>query len=273
MDWAVSVDHADIISESFGGYPVPSTTTDIIKSFNDAAVAAGVTVSQGTGDSGAQASPSSPGDDANVIDAAANTNFRAYAQATAYGFQFSNGSYLGENISSIGGGGFTQNGLAPDLVSSGEVGWALCSPNVAIYEECVDFKGAPTGIQQFGGTSMATPLTAGAAALIIEAYRSTHGGATPSPALVKQILTSTANDLGMPSQEQGAGEIDSLKAVQAARSINGGTPTGHSLLIGPNQLNVAGPAGSTPDDQTVNVTNAGASTQTSAPRRGRSRRA
>jgi hypothetical protein len=262
MDWAVSVDHADIISESFGGYPVPSTTSDIIKSFNDAAVAAGVTVSQGTGDSGAQASPSSPGDDPNVIDAAANTNFRAYAQATAYGFQFSNGSYLGENISSIGGGGFTQNGLAPDLVSSGEVGWALCSPNVAIYEECVDFKGAPTGIQQFGGTSMATPLTAGAAALIIEAYRSTHGGATPSPALVKQILTSTANDLGMPSQEQGAGEIDSLKAVQAALSINGGTPTGHSLLIGPNQLNVDGPAGSTPGDQTVSVTNAGAATQT-----------
>jgi subtilisin family serine protease len=267
MDWAVSVDHADILSESFGGYPIPSTTTDIVKAFNDAAVAAGVTVSQGTGDSGAQASPSSPGDDPNVIAAAANTNFRAYAQTISYAFQFSNGSYLGENISSIGGGGFTQNGLAPDLVASGEVGWALCTPNVAIYEECTDFKappgqGAPTGLQQFGGTSMATPLTAGAAALIIEAYRSTHGGATPSPALVKQILTSTANDIGMPSQEQGAGQIDSLKAVQAALSVNGGTPTGHSLLIGPNQLNVAGPAGSTPDDQVVTVQNAGASTQT-----------
>src|SRR3954453_6922110 len=232
MDWAVSVDHANILSESFGGYPIPSTTRDIIKAFNDAAVAAGVTVSQGSGDSGAQASPSPPSDDPLVIDAAANTGFRLYAQTTSYGFQFSNGTYLSDNISSIGGGGFSQNGLVPDLVALGESGWALCTQIPANYEECPDLAVRPARVLQFGGTSMPSPLPGGAAALVIEASRNAHGGRTPSPALIKQILTSTANDLGLPSNEQGAGELDALKAVQAARSVNGGTPTGHSLLIG-----------------------------------------
>ena len=268
MDWAVTHDHADIISESFGGYPIPDTAQDLIRRFNDAAVAAGVTVSQGSGDSGATASPSSPSTDPLVLNAGANTNFRAYAQTESYAFQFaaSNRPWLNDNISSIGGGGFGQDAQTVDLVAPGEADWALCSPNTTLYEECTDFKGnpgqgAPASLQQFGGTSQSTPLTAGAAALVIEAYRSTHKGATPAPALVKRILTSTANDLGFPSREQGAGEVDSLKAVQAAMSINGGTPTGHSLLLNPAKVTIVGRAGSS-GDQSVDVTNTGATTQT-----------
>ena len=81
-----------------------------------------------------------------------------------------------------------------------------------------DDKGAPASIQNFGGTSQASPLTAGAAALIIEAYKNTHGGVRPSPALVKQLLTSTATDLGHPAFEQGSGLLNSLAAVQAGLS-------------------------------------------------------
>jgi hypothetical protein len=266
MDWAVTHDHADIISESFGGYPIPDTAKDLIRQFNDAAVAAGVTVSQGSGDSGATASPSAPATDPLVIDAGASTNFRAYAQTASYAFQFSNGSWLNDNISSIGGGGFGQDAQTVDLVAPGEADWALCTPNVTLYTECTDFKGnpgmgAPAPLQQFGGTSQSTPLTAGAAALVIEAYRNTHHGQTPAPALVKRLLTSTANDLGLPSREEGAGELDSLKAVQAAMSVNGGTPTGHSLLLNPAKVTIVGRAGSS-GDQTINVTNTGAATQT-----------
>jgi hypothetical protein len=266
MDWAVTHDHADIISESFGGYPIPDTAQDMIRRFNDAAVAAGVTVSQGSGDSGATASPSAPSTDPLVLNAGANTNFRAYAQTVSYGFQFSNGTYLSDNISSIGGGGFGQDAQTVDLVAPGEADWALCTPNPALYEECTDFKGnpgqgAPASLQQFGGTSQSTPLTAGAAALVIEAYRGTHHGHTPAPALVKRILTSTANDLGFPAREQGAGEVDSLKAVQAAMSVDGGTPTGHSLLLDPAKVTIVGRAG-TSGDETVQVTNTGAATQT-----------
>jgi hypothetical protein len=266
MDWAVSHDHADVISESFGGYPIPDTAQDMIRRFNDAAVAAGVTVSQGSGDSGATASPSAPSTDPLVLNAGANTNFRAYAQTVSYGFQFSKGTYLSDNISSIGGGGFGQDAQTVDLVAPGEADWALCTPNPALYEECTDFKsnpgqGAPASLQQFGGTSQSTPLTAGAAALVIEAYRNTHHGRTPAPALVKRILTSTANDLGFPAREQGAGEVDSLKAVQAAMSVDGGTPTGHSLLLNPAKVTIVGRAGAS-GDETVEVTNTGATTQT-----------
>ena len=262
MDWAVTQDHADIISESFGGHTLPDVTSlDAVKQFNDAAVAAGVTVSQGTCDCGATGTPSSPATDPLVLDSGGNTNFQNYAQTTSYGFQFSNGTWLNDNISSIAGGGFAQNASSPDFVTPAESNWALCTPNPAIYANCTDFKGAPAQLEQFGGVSQSTPFTAGIAALMIEAYRNTHGGQTPSPALVKQILQSTANDLRFPNEEQGAGELDALKAVQEAMSVNGGTPTGHGLLFSPAKLTIAKPAGSS-DDEKVSVTNTGTTTQT-----------
>jgi subtilisin family serine protease len=68
----------------------------------------------------------------------------------------------------------------------------------------------------FGGTSMATPVTAGAVALIIEEYRSTHGGATPPSDIVKSILASTATDLSYDQFTQGSGRVNVWGAVAAA---------------------------------------------------------
>ena len=266
LDWAVTQDHADVLSESFGDFTMPDTVRDLIKQFNDAAVQSGVVVSQGSSDSGATAGPSEPATDPLVMDSGGSTNFRHYAQTTSYGFQFSNGTWLNDNISSIAGGGFSQNASSPDFVSPAEADWALCTPNKTLYAECADFKadpfgGAPSPIEAFGGTSQSTPLDAGVAALVIEAYRNTHGGQTPSPLLVKRIMQSTANDLGLPNEEQGAGEVDGLKAVQEAMSVDGGTPTGHGLLFDPAKLTITRPAGSS-DTESVSVTNTGATTQT-----------
>src|SRR5213079_2277784 len=65
--------------------------------------------------------------------------------------------------------------------------------------------------------------------------------------------------------EEGAGEMNTLAAVEAARSVadaNGTpTPTGNGLLVSPNQATVVGAAGSTASDPVFKVTNAGASSQ------------
>jgi len=68
----------------------------------------------------------------------------------------------------------------------------------------------------FGGTSMATPVTAGAVALVIEEYRDTHGGLTPAPDLVKAILASSATDLSYDQFTQGSGRVNVWDAVAAA---------------------------------------------------------
>jgi hypothetical protein len=265
LDWAVSQDHADILSESFGEYPIPDTAQDLTRQFNEQAVAAGITVVESTGDSGVESSVSSATSDPDVIAAGASTTFRSYAQLTQYGFQFATGSWLNDNISSIESAGPTQDGRVLDLVAPGEANWALCNHDLTIYEECADFKGDGADIEQFGGTSESAPLIAGAAALVVQAYRETHGQHTPSPALVRQLLTSTATDLGFPSVEQGAGEVNSLGAVQAAMSVSNsqgaGTPTGNNLLTSVGQIDLSGQAGSTPNVGAVKVTNVGTSTQ------------
>ena len=67
----------------------------------------------------------------------------------------------------------------------------------------------------------------------MSAYDKTHDGNTPSPQLVKQIIVSTAQDLGAPADHQGAGLVDTLKAVQLAESINGGTAAGQLAVRPP----------------------------------------
>ena len=192
-----------------------------------------------------------------MIDAGASTTFQNYAQGTQYGFQFAKG-WLSDNISSIESAGFTQGGRVVDLVAPGEANWALCSANTAEFEECTDFKGAPTNIQSFGGTSESAPFIAGGAALVIQAYRASHGGSSPSPLLVRQLMTSTSTDLGEPSVEEGAGEMNTLAAVQAAQAL-GNSPSGangNHLLVTPNQLSISAPAG-TSATKSVKVTNLG----------------
>jgi hypothetical protein len=72
----------------------------------------------------------------------------------------------------------SQGGRVPDLVAPGEADWALCSANTAIFTQCVGNNGQPSPIVLFGGTSEASPVTAGAAALVIQAFRQYHHGAS-----------------------------------------------------------------------------------------------
>lgn len=261
LDYAVTHDHVDVINESFGSNQFPDTNDDPTAVFNEELVRAGIVITASSGDAGDFNTIGSPASSPGVISTGGTTMFRSYAQTTGNGFQLSNGKYRSNAISALSSGGFTQPGRTIDLVAPGDLGWALCSTDVDIYQNCFDNKDEPSPIQQFGGTSQSAPLTAGAAALVIQAYRDSHHGASPSADLVRRLLTSTSEDLGLPTTLQGAGLLDSLAAVKAARSIRGGShPADGELVAGVNQLNLSARAGGSATAR-VRVTNVGSRPQ------------
>jgi Subtilase family len=261
IEYAVAHD-IDVINESFGGNPYFDSESDPITLANSAAVKAGVTVTVSSGDGGDNGTLGSPSTGPGVINVGATTSFRLYAQ-TGQGVipLLPAKGFVSNNISPFSSGGFAQ--LSPrtvDVVAPGQDGWALCSTNVTLFEDCLDYNNNPTGIEDFGGTSESAPLTAGEAALVIQAYRSTHGGKDPSPALVKQIIMSSATDLGAPTSEQGAGLINSLAAVRTALSVNDGNgkpkPHGNSLLSSVGSVVITA-EGNTHETESFKITNTG----------------
>lgn len=253
-----------VINESFGSNPFPATAVDLTEEADNAAVAAGITVVVSAGDAGFTSTIGSPSADPNVISVGASTTFRSYAQYAFGGINdpSANGKVADNNISSLSSGGFTQAGGTVDLVAPGDLNWALCTPNLTLFTDCFNENGAPAPIQSFGGTSESAPLTSAAAADVIQAYASTHGGTDPSPALVKQILISTATDIGAPTTEQGAGLLNVAAAVKMAKAIAGGKATPHAgVLVGPNQINVQQNPGAT-SVSAITLTNTGTNSVT-----------
>ncbi len=248
---------ASVINESFGSNPFPDQAADIVKAADDAAVAAGVTVVASSGDAGISSTIGSPATDPNVIGVGATTTYRAYQQYNFGGINLpgEKDTYLDNNISGLSSGGFGQDGKTVDLVAPGDLNWTLCSPSPD-YQDC-----AGLNFQLSGGTSESSPLTSGAAADVIEAYRTSHHGTTPSPAMVKQILTSSATDIGAPSDQQGAGLLNVGAAVRLALSMPGSARTQRpgGLLASTGQLDVSGAPGSV-SHQSITVTNTSSST-------------
>jgi hypothetical protein len=273
IDYAVTVDHVNVLNESFGDnyYPDDVAALDLMKEANDEAVAAGTTVVVSSGDAGVTSTVGTPATDPDVISAGATTSYRIDLQDGYGGARFPGVTgWLDNNISSFSSGGEEQDGQTIDLVAPGELNWSLCSTNVTIYGDCSDLAGNPSNFLAFGGTSESAPLTSGVAALVIQAYRDAHHGSTPTPAQVKQIVTSTADDIGAPADQQGAGLLDAYRAVLAAESYGRGVgshgrggrraPANNTLLTSSNQLDATAPVGTT-ENLSETVTNNGSTTE------------
>jgi hypothetical protein len=90
----------------------------------------------------------------------------------------------------------------------------------------------PEAWATWGGTSRSAPVAGAAAALVYQAYREAHPGALPPSfyETVKNILKSSAQDLGYESTIQGSGSIDAGDAVETA--------LGERAHVSPNQWRV-----------------------------------
>jgi len=253
IDWATS-HNIKVLNESFGANPFPDNAVDAIRTADDAAVAAGVTVVVSSGDAGVTSTDGSPATDPNLISVGASTTFRSYQQYKSGGINATtpkktNGTWINNNISSISSGGYSQSGgNTVNLVAPGDLNWIACDSATC----------GPTEMTQEGGTSESSPLTAGAAADVISAYRATHAGHSPSPAEVKKILVSTASDIYAPAEQQGAGILNVAAAINLATTIDHGSKPSskHELTFSQNQINIQGNANSNVS-HTLSITNNG----------------
>jgi hypothetical protein len=238
----------NVVSESYGYGALPGANDDLLAPTNDAMVQAGVVVVESAGDSGSSGTVEAPADDPNVIDVGGTNDLRLLAQADGY-----TKGWEDDNMTTLSSGGTAPNGAVVDLVAPGYLALAPVGAGQV----------PPLPTEAFGGTSEAAPFVSGAAADVIQAYRDTHGGVTPTPAQVKEILTSTATDIGAGADQQGAGLLNVYAAVEAASQMPG-TSQAHStapeLVDSPTQLDVQGPGGGA-IDKSVTLYNASSSAE------------
>ena len=276
VDWAIQQDHVDILSMSFGSAPLPNTAAgDPLSAILKNAMSDGIVVVASTGDSSPSNTEGSPALNPGVIGVAASTSYRVLAQTNLYLYYLaqtihkgsgapsyelgqSTPGWLDNEVSTLSSSGVTEERRVPDLIAPGDLNWADCSTDTTTYTDCANFTGASDiGLEVFGGTSESTPFTSGVAALVIQAYRESHSGNTPTPAVVRQILFSSATDLGVSAENQGAGLLNGLRAVELAKSYGSHSTTG-GLLHSPDNLASLGKPGAS-FHKTVKVTNSGGS--------------
>ena len=247
IDYAVNVDHVNVLNEEAGSFPMPDTSADLIKTANANAMAAGVTITVPSYDSGLTNTIWSPASQPGVISVGASTTFRSYAQSDEAGFWGIGATgWVSDNISSLSSGGSTEQGRGIDIVAPGDLDWIACTG-----ADCHTAAGTHTGLMLEGGTSEAGPIVAAVAALVIQSYRAAHGGASPSPAQVDSLIDGTADDLDYPGAQQGAGLVDAYRAVAAARAMSG-------VVASTDQLDAIGNPGSG-RNFSVTLTNTGSS--------------
>lgn len=110
--------------------------------------------------------------------------------------------------------------IKPDLVAPGS--WiASAASALALDPAGTSWTVIDDYYVYMGGTSMAGPHAAGAAAVFVQFYQSTHTNAVPSPALVKAALINSADELDqanggpgpVPNNDEGWGRINLVNLI------------------------------------------------------------
>ena len=150
----------------------------------------------------------SPGSAKNCITVGATENYRPNMMETMWG----NVGDDPNQIAPFSSRGNTADGrIKPDIVAPGT--WIL-STKSSVAPESNYWSGYNEYYAYMGGTSMATPLTAGAVA-VARQYMQENWNHTPSPAMMKAAVINGATDLGfgVPSKDQGWGRISLVNAL------------------------------------------------------------
>jgi len=206
IEWLVD-EKVDIISDSWGGFALPPDGNDPVSMAVKAAIGSGITyVVSAFNEGPGQGTLGSPSDVKDALTVGASTGNREFSQIQ---FLASPGAYKGDQV--IGWSSRGPNALGdykPDIMAFGAYGWALDPMAGDAY--------GSAGIQEFGGTSMAAPVCAGDLALAECAWKLSHPGQKlPAPSYWKNLLASTATDLGYPALDQSSGLVNAEAAVKA----------------------------------------------------------
>ncbi|MCW5553569.1 MAG: S8 family serine peptidase [Verrucomicrobiae bacterium] len=114
--------------------------------------------------------------------------------------------------------------IKPDLVAPGS--WIASLRSIYANDDFAWWPISGSYMYQ-GGTSQAGPHVSGAAAVFVQYYRAHHGGATPSPALVKAALINSAADLDdaedtapVPNNDEGWGRLNLPALIGSLRDYD-----------------------------------------------------
>ena len=125
----------------------------------------------------------------------------------------------------IGVGGINFDDQIAKFSSRGMTTWELPSgygrvkPDIVTYGENVRGSAMKGGCKSLSGTSVASPVVAGAVALIMSGCLPSMGPGLVNPASVKQSLMASAIRLpNIPIFEQGSGKLDVVRAFRTLRS-------------------------------------------------------
>lgn len=118
--------------------------------------------------------------------------------------------------------GPTEDGrYKPDIVAPGT--W-ISSARSSLAPEGNEWLGIDDHYTYMGGTSMASPLATGSAAVIIQYFREMCGAQSPSPSLLKALMISTATDMNddygtapVPNNDEGWGRLWLPEMIESDR--------------------------------------------------------